>query len=145
MKRISSQTLILFLLLAGSVALAQRRQPPDPAQMMQRRINFLTEELGLSAAQQQQATAIFNNAAVNEKSLGDQMKAAHEDLQAAIARNDSAGIDQAASSIGNLMAQSISGHAKADAAFYQTLTPDQQSKYSQMHSREGRFGMMMRE
>ncbi len=137
----SLAVLIAFLASAGLSGYAQRRQPPDPAKMVQHRVDFLTEELGLSPAQQQQATTIFTEAAASQKSLHDQMKAAHESLQAAVTKNDSAAIDQAASSIGNLIAQSISAHAKTDAAFYQTLTPDQQSKYTQMnHHEAGMFG-----
>jgi Spy/CpxP family protein refolding chaperone len=142
MKRTSLQGGILFLAMTVALGYGQQHQPPDPAQMIQHRVNFLTEELGLSAAQQQQATTIFTNAMGNQKSLHDQMRSAHEGLQSAISRNDSAAIDQAASSIANLMAQSIAANAKADAAFYQTLTPDQQSKYSQMETHEpGPFGM----
>jgi len=136
--------LTLFLAMTGALGYGQRHQPPDPAQMAQLRVNFLTEKLGLSPEQQQQATSIFTNAAASQKSLRDQMRAAHESLQSAVSRNDSAGIDQAASSIGNLTAQTISAHAKADAAFYQTLTPDQQSKYSQMEVHEPGVGMGMR-
>lgn len=142
MKRTSWQGLFLFLAITGMLGYGQQHQPPDPAQMIQHRVNFLTEKLGLSTAQQQQATTIFTNAMGNQQSFRAQMKAAHEGLQSAISRNDSAGIDQAAGSIANLMAQSIAAHAKADAAFYQTLTPDQQSKYSQMATHEsGGFGM----
>jgi Spy/CpxP family protein refolding chaperone len=122
--------------MTGMLGYGQRHQPPDPAQMVQRQVNFLTEKLGLSTAQQQQATTIFTNAVGSQQSSRDQMRAAHESLQSAISRNDSAGIEQAANSIANLMAQSIAAHAKADAAFYQTLTPDQQSKYSQMETHE---------
>src|SRR5262249_32174862 len=52
---------ITLLALTGTLAYAQRRQPPDPAEMVQHRVNFLTEELNLSPAQQQQATTIFTN------------------------------------------------------------------------------------
>jgi Spy/CpxP family protein refolding chaperone len=142
MKRTSLQSLIVFLAVTGMVGFGQKHEPPDPAQMVQHRVNFLTEKLGLSTAQQQQATTIFTNALGNQQSLRGQMKAAHDGLESAISRNDSAAIDQAANSIANLMAQSIAAHAKADAAFYQTLTPDQQSKYSQMETREpGGWGM----
>jgi len=134
--------LIAFLASASLYGYAQRHQPPDPATMVQHRVDFLTRELGLSPAQQQQATTIFTEAAANQQPVHDQMKSAHESLQAAITKNDSAAIDQAASSIGNLMAQTISAHAKTDAAFYQTLTPDQQSKYTQMHQHKaGMFGL----
>jgi len=141
MKQNMFTTSITLLALAGTLGYAQRHQPPDPAQMVQHRVNFLAEKLGLSPAQQQQATTIFTNAATNEKPSHDQMKAAHESLQSAVTKNDSAAIDQAANSIANLMAQSISAHAKAEAAFYQTLTPDQQAKYSQLrHHGPGMHG-----
>jgi Spy/CpxP family protein refolding chaperone len=137
----SLAVLIALLASAGLSGYAQRRQPPDPATMVQHRVDFLTQELGLSPAQQQQATTIFTEAAASQKSFHDQMKSAHESLQAAVTKNDAVAIDQVASSIGNLMAQSISAHAKTEAAFYQTLTPDQQSKYAQMHhGKAGMFG-----
>ena len=132
MKHNSLKTLLTLLVTLGTLGYAQQHQPPDPAQMVQHRVDFLTEKLNLSSAQQQQATTIFTNAATNQKSSHDQMKAAHESLQSAVTKNDGAAIDQAANSIGNLMAQSIATHAKAEAAFYQTLSPDQQAKYSQL-------------
>lgn len=141
MKQNLFRTSITLLALAGTLAYAQQHQPPDPAEMVQHRVNFLTEKLNLSSAQQQQATTIFTNAATNEKPSRDQMKAAHESLHSAITKNDSAAIDQAANTIANLMAQSISAHAKAEAAFYQTLSPDQQAKYSQLkHGGPGMHG-----
>jgi Spy/CpxP family protein refolding chaperone len=141
LKANSLAVLTTFLASAGLSGYAQRHQPPDPAKMVQHRVDFLTEELGLSPVQQQQATTIFTEATANQKSLHDQIKSAHESLQAAVTKNDSAAIDQAAGSIGNLMAQSISAHAKSEAAFYQTLTPDQQSKYAQLRQHKaGMFG-----
>ncbi len=132
MKSKSRNAKIAFLAFAGLSAYAQPDPPPDPAQMVQHRVAFLTQKLGLSTEQQQQATTIFTNAATNAKPSHDQMRAAHESLQSAVAKNDGAAIDQAANSIANLMAQSISTRAKAEAAFYQTLTPDQQAKYAQI-------------
>ncbi|HEY6253353.1 MAG TPA: hypothetical protein VI685_25635, partial [Candidatus Angelobacter sp.] len=46
----------------------------------------------------------------------------------------------AATNLGNLTAQAISNHAKAEAAFYQILNPDQQSKWTQLRSRWGGHG-----
>jgi Spy/CpxP family protein refolding chaperone len=143
MKRTSTIAVIAMLTLTGMLAHAQKRQPPDPAQMVQHRVDFLTQKLGLSTAQQQQATTIFTNAATNMKSLHEQMRTAHENLQAATQKNDSAGIDQASNAIGNLMAQATAARAKTDAAFYQTLNPDQQAKYNEIdrHGLGGRgFG-----
>ncbi len=132
MKSKSCKALIALFAVAGFSAYAQQQQFPDPAQMVQHRVDFLTQKLGLSTEQQQQATTIFTNAATNAQSSHDQMKAARESLQAAVTKNDGAAIDQAANSMANLMAQLISTHAKAEAAFYQTLTPDQQAKYAQI-------------
>src|SRR6516225_3406923 len=114
MKRTSLQSVILLLAMTGMLGYGQRHQPPDPAQRIQHRVNFLTEKLGLSTAQQQQATTIFTNALGNQQSLRGQRKAAHGGLLSAISRNDSAAIDQAASSIANLMGQSIAAPAIAD-------------------------------
>ena len=68
------------------------------------------------------------------------MKAAHDTLQDAVKANDAAAIDQAANTIGQLTAQITSTHAKAEAAFYQTLTADQQVKFAQLHERGPRGG-----
>jgi Spy/CpxP family protein refolding chaperone len=127
----------LFAAIAGAIAVAQNRhQPPDPAARIQDHVNFMTTVLSLTPAQQQQATTIFTNAANSSKSLHDQMKTAHDALNTAIQKNDTTAIDQTAATIGSLTTQMISSHAKAQAAFNQTLTPDQQAKMSQLHSHE---------
>src|SRR5438105_8950904 len=115
--------------------------PPDPATMAQHRIKFLTAVLSLSAAQQQQALTIFTNAANPETNWHNSMKAAHEALDTAVKNNDSAGISQAATAIGDLTAQMVTAHAKADAAFYQILTADQKSKFNQLEPHGPVFGM----
>lgn len=135
---------VTFLALAGVFASAQHRTPPDPAEMTQHHIQFLTKQLSLTAEQQQQATTIFSNIQNNAKSTHEQMRTAHDNLKAAIQKNDTAGIEQAANTIGNLMAQMTAAHAKAQAAFYQTLTPEQQTKMNELESHHGgmrgRFG-----
>lgn len=128
---------IVFLTLAAAAAAAQRRTPPDPAEMVQHRVDFLTKRLSLNAQQQQQATSIYTEEASNAKSLHEQMRTAHQSLQAAVEKNDAAAIEQASNTIGNLMAQMTMAHAKAEAALFQTLTPEQQSKLSQMESHHG--------
>jgi Spy/CpxP family protein refolding chaperone len=134
--------MLLFVAIAMTILAAQNRQPPDPAARVQDHVNFMTTVLSLTPAQQQQATTIFTNAANTEKSLHDQMKTAHDALNTAIQKNDSAAIDQNAATIGNLTTQMISAHAKAQAAFNQTLTPDQQTKMSTLHNHEhGMHGM----
>jgi Spy/CpxP family protein refolding chaperone len=114
--------------------------PPTPADMAQRRVNMLTTVLGLTTAQQQQASTIFTNMATAEATLRASMKAAHQTLNDAVKTNNLAAIDQASTAIGNLTAQSTSTSAKARAAFYQILTADQQAKLSQMQSQGHGFG-----
>src|SRR6185312_7131106 len=133
------------LALASSFAIAQQAgNPPDAGKMAQHHLNFLTKQLSLTPQQQQQASTIFSEAATNAKATHGQMRAAHDSLKAAIQKNDSAGIEQAANTIGNLTTQMISSHAKAQAAFYQTLTPDQQAKMNEMESKHHGMGMMRR-
>lgn len=138
MKNKKSFILVLLTLgFAASVVLAQgpgAGGPPDPATRIQHHVQHLTKVLSLTPDQQQQATTIFTNAANGETSIHDSLKTAHENLQTAIKNNDQNGITQAATTIGNLTAQIVAAQAKAHAAFYQVLTPDQQSKLSQFEN-----------
>ncbi len=128
-------TLVFILACATSLLLAQSPpKPPDPATRLQHRIKYLATVLNLTAAQQQQATTIFTNAGNAEATLHQDMRAARESLHTAARANDSAAIDQAAAKIGDLTAQLTSLHAKAEAAFYQILTSDQQTKLTQLES-----------
>ena len=140
-------TLIAFLLVLSATTwmLAQNLSgPPDPATRIQHRVEFLTRELNLTPAQQQSATTIFTNAENSSKTVHDSMKAAHQTLSTAVKNNDSNGITQAAATIGNLTAQMVETEAKARAALYQTLTPDQQAKFNDFashHMGPGGHGM----
>jgi Spy/CpxP family protein refolding chaperone len=133
---------LLAVGLAASIAFAQHRNgPPDPATMVQHHVQHLTNALALTPAQQQQATTIFTNNMTGAASIHNDMKTAHQNLQTAINNNDENGISQAATTIGNLTAQMIASHAKAQAAFRQILTPEQQTKLSQMESEHRGLGM----
>jgi Spy/CpxP family protein refolding chaperone len=109
-------------------ALAQNG-PPDPAQMVQMRIDRMNETLKLSKAQQKQITGIYMDAQTSNQSLMGGMRSANESLTAAIKSNDTNGMSQAANTIGTLTAQVTVNNAKAEAAVYAALTPDQQAKY----------------
>jgi Spy/CpxP family protein refolding chaperone len=109
-------------------------QPPSPAQRAQHEVRYLTTLLSLTTAQRQQATAIYTNSATAEESVHQGLRSAHESLRTAIKNNDAASIDQASNALAQEIAQSTSTRAKADAAFYQILTPDQQSKLSDFES-----------
>ena len=133
-------TCLLTSAFATSLLLAQGHgNRPTPEMMVQHRVDSLTTQLALTSAQQQQATTIFTNAAAAGATAHGNLKLAHQNLETAVKNNDTAGIDAAATAIGNLTAQQISNESKAHAAFYQILTPDQQAKFAQ-HADHAGFG-----
>jgi Spy/CpxP family protein refolding chaperone len=109
----------------------------DPASMVQRRVNFLTTLLSLTNNQQTEATTILTNAAASAAAVRTSLRTARQTLADAVTRNDTATIDQASTAIGNLTGQLTSTEAKSDAAFFQMLTPDQQTKFTQLKSQRG--------
>ena len=121
---------------AAAISLAQppSRMGPggslSPADLAGRRVSFLSQQLNLTDAQKEQATTIFTDAGNAEAAVRDKLKAAHESLAAAVKKNDAAGIDAAAGTVGSLTTQSTTINAKANAAFYQLLTDDQKSNFN---------------
>jgi Spy/CpxP family protein refolding chaperone len=134
----------IMLLLAGIFSapaiFAQGPEGPGGANGVQRRVAFLTDKLSLTSAQQTQVTTILTGAEAAGSTTRASMKAAHDTLNTAVQANDPAAMEQAATMIGNLTAQSTLARAKSDAAIYQLLTPDQRTKYAQMQSDTGRGG-----
>ncbi len=116
---------------------AQGPDGPGGGNNVQRRVAFLTDRLSLTAAQQTQVTAILNVADPNASTSRASMKAARDSLNTAVQAGDSAAMEQAATTIGNLTAQNTLARAKSDAAIYKVLTPDQRTKYSQMQADMG--------
>jgi Spy/CpxP family protein refolding chaperone len=94
----------------------------------------ITAKLGLDAEQQTQATAIFGAAHATESGLRASMKTAHQGLSDAVKSNNAAGIEQLSTAIGSLTAQLTLAQAKARAAFYQILTPEQRTTLDQIES-----------
>jgi len=137
MKNKATKVLIASLFAASSLFAQGMRTPPDPATMAQRRVSHLTTLLTLTTAQQQQATNIFTNSATANASVHTNLQTAHTAIKDAVKKNDTAGIDRAANTIGGLTAQLTSNEAKADAAFYAILTPDQQTKLAALKGMRG--------
>jgi len=102
--------------------------PPDPATMVQNQVTRLTALLSLTTAQAAQATTIFTNAANAVTPIQTTLNTDRQSLDTAIEGNATATIDQLSSMIGGLMGQTTAIQSKAQAAFYATLTADQQSK-----------------
>ncbi len=126
---------LLLVVMAPALLWAQApkmRMTMSLEDRVQHRVEMLTDVLSLTATQQQQATTIFTNAENAETAVHQSMKTAHQSLQGAIQANDTATIDQIAATIGSLTAQISATDAKANAALYQVLTPDQQAKFNKM-------------
>ena len=104
------------------------------AKRVQHRVKHLTSALSLTAAQQAQVTTILTNAAASQSTAFASMKTAHTNLQNAIHSNDAAAMEQAANSLGAMSAQKTLARAKTEAAIYQTLTPEQQAKMTQLET-----------
>lgn len=103
--------------------------PPDPATMIQMRVDRLATLLSLTDAQKAQATTIFTDAFTAGQSIHTSLQTDHDSLSAAVKANDTASIDKVSGLIGTLHGQLTAINSKADAAFYAILTADQKAKY----------------
>jgi Spy/CpxP family protein refolding chaperone len=108
--------------------------PPDPATRVQRQVEHLTKLLTLTDTQATSATKIFTDeqAAVQTADANNQTN--RTALADAVKKNDVASIDRLSAALGSTSGQVTAIHAKAQAAFYILLTPDQQTKYDTLHS-----------
>jgi Spy/CpxP family protein refolding chaperone len=139
MKYLVTATLAAMIAIPMS---AQTPSLPSAAEMTQHRVKTLTALLNLTSAQQEQANEIYANVANAEQTWIAAEKKAREALRAAEKNNDAATIDHVSAALGQSMARSTSTRAKADAAFYQILTAEQQSKLSDLEGQQlGPFGI----
>ena len=111
--------------------------PPRPAQIVANRVSRLTTVLSLTSAQQSSATTIFTTEETALSGFRTTMTTDREALQTAIEANDAAAIAAAAAQIGTITTQEVQTRGTADAAFYATLTADQQTKYKQLQESGG--------
>jgi Spy/CpxP family protein refolding chaperone len=135
---------------AATAMLAQppMGSPPDPATMVQNRVQYLTALLSLTTSQVTQATTIFTNAQTAITPLQTTLSQDFTSMQTAVKGNATATIDQLATSIGTVTGQITAIQNKAEAAFYAILTTDQQTKYAALGGGRGLgpggFGARMR-
>jgi len=131
-------TVFAFTTLSASTLFGQpwstSGTPPTTAQLVTNLVARLTALLTLTTAQQTQATTIFTNEQTAVSALSTSMQTAQTALQTAIKSNDQTGIVTEATQIGALTTQQVEDSAKASAAFYAILTPDQQTKYNELHA-----------
>lgn len=125
--------------ICAGLALAQHT-PPDPATMAQHQVARLSQNLNLTTAEQAQATTLFTTAETANQSIMTNLRQNRTALATAIKNNDANAIASLTTQIGTLTGQMMANTAKADAAFYATLTPDQQAKYTPGMGFGGGFG-----
>ena len=99
--------------------------------MVANRVARLTSLLTLTAAQQSQATTIFTNEQAAESTIRTSMETARTALRTAVQSNDTGGIVTQSAQIGALTTRQVETQAKAEAAFYAILTPEQKTKYNE--------------
>jgi|YNPMSStandDraft_1061717.scaffolds.fasta_scaffold09277_1 Spy/CpxP family protein refolding chaperone len=131
---------VAALVMAGAMGVqAQMRgfggAPPSPEEMVQARVERLSQWLSLSDSQKTQALKIFTDAQAAVQPYRQQMAAARQALQAAVKANDAAGLDRASRDIGAATAEITLIESRAEASFYALLTPEQKQKYDQMPGR----------
>jgi Spy/CpxP family protein refolding chaperone len=93
---------------------------------------FLSSQLGLTAAQQTQAKAIFQDARQSTQPIRQQLKQTRQSLRAAVEANNTAQIQQLAATEGSQVGQLAAVRSTAMAKVYQILTPDQQQKLASL-------------
>ena len=107
---------------------------PGSARKQAKYISFLTTLLSLSPGQQAETVSIFAAASTQAGELKPTAKANKRSLGTSAGANNSVGIGQAALAIGKVAAQRHTIGAKANAAFFQILTSDQQETLTKFRS-----------
>ena len=107
---------------------------PDTARWLSfdRHLEHLTDVLGLTDSQKEQAIAIFKDARKSSQPLHEELRLNRERLKAAAKMASEPDIQRLATEQGRLWGQLVAIRTRASAKFYQTLTPEQRVKYDQM-------------
>ena len=123
---------VALALAAGSMLAAAQTShtPPTPVQMAEHEVHRYTDLLSLTAAQQEQATTIFTDAAASRATLYPEQQSAHKALDASILTGDAATIAQSATTLGQIEGEITSARALAEAKLYKILTTDQQTTFA---------------
>jgi Spy/CpxP family protein refolding chaperone len=141
-KQIAVLSMTSVLLMAPVFAQRRGEGPPDPQTMVKMRVQFLTQSLSLTDAQQAKATSIYTDAATASSTIRTNLRTNRQSIQDAVKKNDTAAIESLSATAGTLNGQLLAIESKADAAFYAILTPDQQATYdSTPHGGPGGAGM----
>ena len=124
-----------------SIASAQNT-PPTLVQIAQHEVQRYTALLTLTSAQQEQATTIFTSKATAEASLHATEHTDREALNTAIKSGNTATIQTVAAELGTLEGSMTADRALAQAALYQILTEEQQTRFAAIEDQPGGMGGM---
>ncbi len=123
-------SVVLFGAFAATAIFGQTH--PTPAQIAANRVDHLSSLLSLTPEQQAKAMTIFTNEAAALGPFFNGMQTARAGLKAAVTLNDPEAVETQAAEIGSLTAQEVETRTAAEAAFYATLTPDQQARFIEL-------------
>ena len=115
--------------LAAGLTFAQGPGGPPPGGGHSR-IEMMTNRLNLTADQQAQVKAIFDQERLASEPLRAQLTSLHSSVETAVKANDTAQITQLSQTLGGLMGQMEGIRLQAQAKVYALLTPVQQQLFS---------------
>ena len=127
----------VLIVVAVTTVFAQTTNPnrqPDTARWLSfdRHLEHLSNVLGLTDSQKEQAIAIFKDARKSSQPLHQELRLNRERLTAAAKLASEPDIQRLATEQGRLWGQLLAIRTRASAKFYQALTPEQRVKYDQM-------------
>jgi Spy/CpxP family protein refolding chaperone len=93
----------------------------------------LMQALNLTTAQRQQADSIFGEVRQKAQPIWQEMRQNREALHAAVKANNTAEIERLSSRQGELHGKALAIRSEAMAKFYAILTPEQRTKWDQIH------------
>jgi len=136
-KKVLTAAIAVLALTAASGAIWAQMGPrfgPFGMHRGQRMIQFATDYLDLTAAQQAEAKALWQTTHQSNQNAIIQLKQAAEQAREAVkAGKSDAELQQIANSIGPLVSQIAANDLKSMSKFYATLTPDQKAKLDRLH------------
>lgn len=126
--------------LAAGMAAAQTPAPGTPPAA--ERVPFrhpvfghqqMMQALNLTADQQQQVNTIFSDARQKAQPIRQEIRQNQEALYAAVKGNNTSEIERLSSQQGKLRGAALAVRSEALAKFYAILTPEQRTKWDQIH------------
>ena len=140
-------TLITAGLIAAPAAFARVDTPksansrPQVAARVDHQVDYLTTVLSLTSSQRQQAKTIFMNAANANAVVFANLKTERQSLNKAVSGNEpTKSIAMLSDAIGSDTGKLVANRAMASEQFHKILTPEQQTKLTQLQHESHSWG-----